>query len=189
MNVLSLCDGISCGQAALREAGIVVDTYYASEIDLGCKVVAITNFPETIDLGDIENWANWDIDWSSIDLILAGPPCQGLSLVGTGLAFDDPRSKLFFTAVNILHHAQYQNPKLRFMFENVVMREEYRTIVSEYLGVKPVRINSALVSAQNRVRDYWANWPLQQPEDKNISLVDIMERPAWMPEGYEYKAI
>lgn len=175
MNILSLFDGMSCGRIAAERAGINVGKYYASEIDKYAIIVTQANYPDTIQLGKIENWREWNIDWSSIDLILAGSPCQGFSYLGKGLAFDDPRSKLFFIAIDILNHIKSVNPAVQFLFENVRMKEEYRDIMSEYLTVEPIRINSALLSAQNRVRDYWANWQFGQPEDKGVILDDIFE--------------
>lgn len=175
MNILSLFDGMSCGQIAAERAGIKIDKYYASEIDKYAIKVTQANYPDTIQLGDIENWREWDIDWSSIDLVFAGSPCQGFSYSGKGLAFDDPRSKLFFDAINVLHHAQCQASKLKFLFENVKMIDEYRDIMTRYLGFEPVLINSALVSAQRRERNYWTNWSFGQPEDKGLLLADIIE--------------
>lgn len=104
MQVLSLFDGISCGRVALQRAGFNVKRYYASEIDKYTIQVSQNNYPDIIRLGDIENWRAWDIDWSTIDLILAGSPCQGFSFAGKQLAFDDPRSRLFFVFVDILKY-------------------------------------------------------------------------------------
>ena len=95
MNVLSLFDGMSCGQIALNKIGIKPNKYYASELDKHAIVVTQANYPDTIQLGDATNWREWDIDWSSIDLLIGGSPCQGFSFAGKQLAFDDPRSKLF----------------------------------------------------------------------------------------------
>lgn len=175
MNILSLFDGISCGQIALERAGINVDKYYASELDKYAITVAQANYPDTIQLGDVTKWREWDIDWASIDLLIGGSPCQGFSFAGKQLAFDDPRSKLFFVYVDILHHIHSVNPDVKFMLENVKMKKEYLDVISEQLGVQPVFINSALVSAQNRVRLYWANFPVSQPEDKGIKLIDILD--------------
>jgi site-specific DNA-cytosine methylase len=175
MNVLSLFDGISCGQIALERAGINVDKYYASELDKYAITVTQANYPDTIQLGDVTKWREWDIDWASIDLLIGGSPCQGFSFAGKQLAFDDPRSKLFFVYVDVLNHIRSVNPDVKFMLENVKMKKEYLDVISEKLGVQPVFINSALVSAQNRQRYYWANWEFGQPEDKGIVLADILE--------------
>lgn len=175
MNVLSLFDGMSCGQIALDRAGIDVDTYYASELDKYAIKVTQANYPDTIQLGDVEKWREWDIDWSSIDLLMGGSPCQGFSFAGKQLAFEDPRSKLFFVYVDILNHIKSLNPNVKFLLENVKMKRDYLDVISDQLGVEPVFINSALVSAQNRQRYYWASWGFEQPEDKGVVLVDIIE--------------
>jgi site-specific DNA-cytosine methylase len=175
MNVLSLFDGMSCGQIALDRAGIKVGKYYASELDKYAITVTQANYPDTVQLGDVTGWREWDIDWSSIDLLIGGSPCQGFSFAGKQLAFDDPRSRLFFTYVDILNHIKSVNPDVKFLLENVKMKKEYLQVISSQLGVEPVCINSALVSAQNRVRYYWANWGFEQPEDKGVLLADIIE--------------
>lgn len=180
MNVLSLFDGMSCGRIALERSEIKVDNYYASELDKYAIKVTQANWPETIQLGDVTKWREWDIDWSSIDLLIGGSPCQGFSFAGKQLAFDDPRSKLFFVYSDILTHIDSERDKagkkeVKFLLENVKMKKEYLEIISDYLGVKPVFINSSLVSAQNRQRYYWANWDFQQPEDKGVLLSDILQ--------------
>ena len=170
MNVLSLFDGMSCGQIALERANIKIDNYYASEIDKYAIKITQKNYPNTIQLGDINNWKEWNL--SRIDLLVGGSPCQGFSIAGQGLNFDDPRSKLFFEYVDILN---YYKPKY-FLLENVKMKKEWQNIITEYLGVEAILINSALVSAQSRKRLYWTNiGNIQQPEDKNIYLKDIIE--------------
>ena len=174
INVLSLFDGISCGRVALQRAGIPVNKYYASEIDKYAIMITQNNFPDTVQLGDVTKWEDWDIDWSSIDLLIGGSPCQGFSFAGKQLNFNDPRSKLFFDYVNILHHIQKYNPNVKFLVENVKMKQEFQDIFSDMLGVQPIEINSALVSAQNRKRLYWTNWEFGQPEDKHIMLKDIV---------------
>ena len=175
VNVLGLCDGMSCGQIALDRAGFEVGSYYASELDKHAIKVTQANWPDTIQLGDMTNWREWDIDWAGIDLLIGGTPCQGFSFAGKQLAFDDPRSKLFFVYVDILNHIRSVNPDVRFLLENVKMKKEYLAVISEQLGVEPVFINSALVSAQNRQRFYWANWEFGQPDDKGIVLADVLE--------------
>lgn len=175
MNVLSLFDGMSCGRIALDRAGINVTNYYASELDKYAIQVTQANWPETVQLGDVIKWRDWNIDWKGIDLLIGGSPCQGFSFAGKQLAFDDPRSKLFFVYVDILNHIKTLNPRVKFMLENVRMKKEYLAVISEQLGVEPILINSALISAQNRQRVYWANWRVEQPEDKGILLADILE--------------
>lgn len=175
LNVLSLFDGMSCGQIALNRIGIKPAKYYASELDKYAIKVTQANYPDTIQLGDVTKWREWDIDWSTIDLLIGGSPCQGFSFAGKQLAFDDPRSKLFFVYVDILNHIKSVNPRIKFMLENVKMKKEFLAVISEQLGVEPVFINSSLLSAQNRQRYYWANWEITQPEDKGIVLADILE--------------
>lgn len=175
MNILSLFDGISCCRVALERANIQVDKYYASEIDKYAIQVAQHNYPDTIQLGDINNWRNWKIDWASIDLVAGGSPCQGFSNAGKGLNFDDPRSALFFVFVDILNHIRNVNPNVKFLLENVKMKKEWLDIISKWLNVEPVEINSSLVSAQNRQRFYWTNIAkIPQPADKHIYLKDIL---------------
>ncbi len=175
MRVLSLFDGMSCGQIALNRAGIECEKYFASEIDKHAIKVTQENYPKTIHLGDITKWHEWDLDWSKIDLVIGGSPCQGFSFAGKELAFNDPRSALFFEFVKILNWVMCCNPKVKFLLENVKMKKESLDIISKFLNVEPVFINSALVSAQNRQRYYWCNWEVSQPEDKGVLLSDIIE--------------
>jgi len=152
-----------------------VDNYYASEIDTNAIKVTQHNYPNTIQLGDITKIKG--IDLPKIDLLIGGSPCQGFSFAGKQLNFEDPRSKLFFEYARLLKEIQ---PKY-FLLENVKMKKEYQDVISEHLGVEPIKINSALVSAQKRERLYWTNIPnITQPEDKGIVLKDIIE------EGVEY---
>ncbi|MCX8574546.1 MULTISPECIES: DNA (cytosine-5-)-methyltransferase [unclassified Gilliamella] len=174
MIILSLFDGISSGRVALDRAGIHVANYFASEIDKYAIKVSQNNYPDIIRLGDINNWENWDVPWSDIDLILAGSPCQGFSFAGKQLAFDDKRSALFFRFAEILAHVQSLNPNVSFLLENVRMKKEHENVITSIVGVDPVMINSALVSAQNRKRLYWCNWNVEQPADKCILLKDVI---------------
>jgi DNA (cytosine-5)-methyltransferase 3A len=182
---------MSCGQIALRELGVKYQRYYASETDSHAIRQTQLNFPCTVMLGDIEGWRTWDIDWASVDLVLSGTPCTGFSVAGKHLAFDDPGSRLFFVFADILNHVREHNPEALFLFENVRMKKKYLHIISETLGVFPVLINSALVSAQNRRRYYWSNirtrreglfgWlhtDIPQPADRGVLLRDILEENA-----------
>jgi len=186
MNVLSLFDGMSCGQIALDQLGIKVKNYFAAEIDKYAIEVAQANYPDMIHLGDvreIKTVRGWepddphcmldDFDYGhKIDLLIGGSPCQGFSFAGKQLNFDDPRSKLFFEYVRLLKALK---PKY-FLLENVRMKKESMDVITEMLGVEPVAINSNLVSAQNRHRLYWTNIPMDGiPEDRGIVLSDILE--------------
>lgn len=180
MNVLSLFDGMSCLQIALNRLGIKYDNYYASEIDKYAIQVTQHNYSDTIQLGDITKWKEWNLP--EIDLIAGGSPCQGFSRAGRGLNFDDPRSKLYFVFEDIVKHYQPEY----WLLENVVMLQEHQDIISRRLGIKPVKINSDLVSAQNRERLYWTNinseydlfgnpyCNIQQPGDRRLLIQDIM---------------
>lgn len=175
LKILSLFDGISCGQVALERAGIPVEVYYASEIDKYAIEITQKNYPNTIQLGDVNKWQKWNIDFSSIDLLIGGSPCQGFSVAGKQLNFNDERSKLFFVFVDILNHIKKVNSNIKFLLENVKMKKEYSDAISEILNYKPIEINSALVSAQSRKRLYWTNIPnVTQPDDKGILLKDIV---------------
>lgn len=188
MRVLSLFDGMSCGQIALKRLGIIPEVYYASEIDKHAIKQTQLNFSNTVQLGDVTQWREWNVDWSEISLLLAGSPCQGFSFAGKQLAFDDLRSKLFFVFIDILNHIRSLNPDVLFLLENVNMKKAHMRIISEYCRVFPVNIDSNLVSAQNRNRWYWTNIrtkqvglfgeiyvDIPQPEDKEIFLRDIIE--------------
>lgn len=178
INVVSLFDGISCGRVALERAGIPVKNYYASEIDKNCIKITQKNYPKTKQLGDVRNLNLTDFvcvpcDDDLIDLIIGGSPCQDLSIAGTRKGLEGSRSCLFWEFVRVLNEI---NPKY-FLFENVAsMKQADRDIITNALGVEPIMINSALVSAQTRKRLYWTNIPnVKQPEDKGILLKDILE--------------
>ena len=188
MNVLSLCDGMSCGQIALERAGIKIDIYYASEIaDYSIKITQ-KNYPNTIQIGDMTKLTEGDLNkFKGIDLLLSGTPCKSLSIANTkeyekGL---NGSSKLFFDFVKIKNYIKPQY----FLFENVAsMTEENKNIISKLLGVKPIRINSNLVSAQDRDRYYWTNIKVDYlPNDKNIVLKDIMLNTEEVEDKYWYK--
>ena len=170
LNVLSLFDGMSCGQIALDKLGIPVNKYFAAEIDKYAIQVAKRNYPDMIHLGDVKEIDPDELP--KIDLLIGGSPCQGFSFGGKGLNFDDPRSKLFFEFDRLLKALK---PKY-FLLENVKMKKESEQVITDYLGVEPVEINSNLVSAQNRKRLYWTNISFDGlPEDRGIMLKDILE--------------
>jgi DNA-cytosine methyltransferase len=188
MNVLSLFNGCSGAYMALVDLGIKVDKYYISEIDKFANQAAKLIYPDSIFLGDITKWSEWDIDWSTIDLICAGSPCQGFSYAGKQLAFDDPRSALFFEFLYILDNCRYKNPDVYFFLENVDMKKEHMRVINKQLSLSGQCINSNLVSAQNRKRWYWTNIStrkvglfgetetyIEPPKDRGILLKDIVE--------------
>lgn len=169
MKVLSLFDGISCGMVALERAGIPVDRYWAYEIDQHAIKISEKNYPEIIHCGDV-TVADFT-QYRGVDLVIAGSPCQGFSIAGKQLNFNDPRSKLYFEFERALKEAQ---PKW-FLLENVKMKKEYEDRITERLGVKPIKINSNRVSAQNRARIYWTNIPgVESPKDLGVLLENIV---------------
>jgi DNA-cytosine methyltransferase len=193
MVVLSLFDGMSCGRIALERAGIKVTKYFASEIDKHAIKVSKKNWPDIIHIGCVtkvryaDGWLyteKGDYYVGHIDLIIGGSPCQGFSFAGKMLNFDDPRSKLFFEFVRIKREC---NPSW-FILENVLMKEKHRQIITKYMDINSVEINSALLSAQNRERLYWSNVNatpaglfndlqpnIPQPKDKGILLKHILQ--------------
>ena len=188
LTVLSLFDGMSCGAIALREAGIKVKQYFASEIDKTAILQATHNFPDTIQLGSVVNLSAANLP--KIDLLIGDSQCQGFSFAGKQMNFKDPRSVLFFEYVRILNEIRAYNPDVKFLLENVRMRAEYENVISSHLGLQPVAINSSLVSAQNRLRLYWTNiltsitphlfgetvfTAIPQPKDKGIYLRDVLD--------------
>ena len=170
INVLSLFDGMSCGQIALDRLGVEVNKYYASEIDKYAMTIAKKNYPNIEHIGDVTQVDGTKLD--KIDLMIGGSPCQGFSFAGKQLNFSDPRSALYFEFVRLLKETK---PKY-FLLENVRMKKEFQAIITKDLGVEPIMINSSLLSAQNRVRLYWTNIPnISQPNDLGIVLKDIIE--------------
>lgn len=172
MNILSLFDGISCGQLALKKSKLKYDRYYSSEIDEKSISVTQKNFPNTIQLGNVLNIYGKSFD--TINLLIGGSPCQGFSTAGKTLNFNDPRSKLFFEYNRILKELKPDY----FLLENVRMKREHKDIISEYLGVEPLEINSYHFSAQDRKRLYWTNIPgidIRKINNKNIYLKNILE--------------
>lgn len=171
INVLSLFDGISCGQIALERAGIDVDNYFASEVDKYAIQVTKRNYPNTKHIGDVTKVKG--VDLPTIDLLIGGSPCQGFSFAGKQLNFDDPRSRLFFEFIRLKNEI---NPK-HFLLENVKMKKEYAEKISEYIGVSVSKINSSLFSCQNRERLYWTN----------ISIPKIVNKDADCFNDYLYR--
>jgi DNA-cytosine methyltransferase len=168
INVLSLFDGMSCGQIALDKLGIKVDNYFASEIDKYAIQVTQKNYPNTKQIGSVVDVRGEDLP--KIDLLFGGSPCQSFSRAGDGSGFDG-KSKLFWEFVRVLKEVK---PKY-FLLENVVMKKEWEDIITDELRVSPIKINSSLVSAQNRNRLYWTNIPnIEQPKDKEVYLQDIL---------------
>lgn len=195
-NTLSLYNGLSCGKIALDKAEIEIENYFASEIDPYANKVTLKNYPETIMLGDVKDLhylntglctqrisGSWiDIPNSLIDLLIGGSPCQDLRPGRDGLKGE--KSKLFYEYLRILNQIKRHNKNVKFLFENVCrISNDDKKIITDLLGVKPMKINSALVSAQNRERYYWTNIQVDsQPEDRHIYIEHIIE--SNVPEKY-----
>lgn len=189
MNILSLFDGISCGQVALERVGIKVNNYYASEIDKYAIQVTQKNYPDTIQLGDITKITNEDLDkLGKIDLVIGGSPCQDLSNYkydrGEVAGLNGEKSGLFYDFIRILKHIK---PKY-FLLENVAsMETKWKDLITDIIGIEPIMINSSLVCAAERKRLYWTNIPdLGQPKDKGIVLKDIVVDDKDVPNKYWY---
>lgn len=179
-NVLSLFNGISGCHLALDKAGLEYGQVYYAEIDKYANQVTKHHYPQDIALGDVIKWKDWSVDWSSIDLVTAGFPCQAWSVAGAQLGDKDERGMLFWTTLEIISHVLKNNPSAKFMMENVKMKKEFEEYITHHttqaLGyVEKTLINSALVSAQNRNRYYWTNFKVEQPSDKGLLLCDILE--------------
>jgi len=210
INVLSLFDGVSCGQIALDRLNVNVASYYASELDKNPIKVATHNFPNTIHLGDVRGVNAKELP--RIDVLLGGSPCTDLSVAGKqkgmstttevdvntleqylelkadGYEFEG-ESFLFWEYVRILTELRKANPDIKFLLENTAMNKKWKKVISDALGIAPITINSRLVSAQNRVRLYWANiktesfglfgepyCAIPQPNDKGLHIRDILEK-------------
>lgn len=200
INVLSTFNGMGCIWYALDRAGIKVNKRYSSEIDKFANQSNDATYPDTIHVGDVTKWREWNIEWSSIDLFVGGSPCQGFSFAGKQLNFNDERSKLFFVFVDIWNHIKKHNADAKFLLENVNMKKEYMKVINDHMGIMPVRINSNLQSAQNRDRWYWSNirtrqeglfgdlvTDIPQPKDKGILLKDILQPESEVHEKYYIK--
>lgn len=179
ISVLSLFDGISTLYLALQELNYKCKNYYASEIDADAIAISNFNFPNIQHIGDVSKWKDWDIDWSKIDLVAGGSPCQSFSIANQGnehlkQGFEG-KSNLVFYFFEILDYIKIKNPNVKFLLENVKMKAEWRDIITERVCVEPVLIDSALVSAQHRERYYWCNWDIQPlPTENKILLKDIV---------------
>lgn len=171
MNVLSLFDGMSCGQIALKNLGIKIDSYHASEINKWAVKIAKKNHPDMIHIGDVRDVQASDLP--QIDLILAGSPCQDFSFAGGKAGFDGERGALFYEFVRLLVELR---PKY-FLLENVKMTQENQDHISELLGVEPVLINSDRFVQQNRERLYWTNIPISE----------LPDRPNWDGQYYQWR--
>ena len=168
-NVLSLFDGMSCGQLALDTLGIKVNNYFASEIDPHAMQIAKKNYPNTKHIGSVLDVRGSDLP--KIDLLIGGSPCQSFSNAGDGSGLEG-KSKLFWEFVRVLKETK----PTYFLLENVKMKKEWEKIITDTLGVEPIAINSRLLTAQNRPRLYWTNIPnVVQPIDRGIVLKDILE--------------
>jgi DNA (cytosine-5)-methyltransferase 3A len=174
MKVLSLFDGIGCARIALDRAGIKVDKYYSSEIDKNAIKILDNNYKDVIHLGDITKVTDEQIkDIGDIDLLIGGSPCQDFSIIkaGKGKGLDGEKSGLYYEYLRILKAV---NPKY-FILENVIMKREWEEKISHDLGVEPIVIDSALLSAAHRKRNYWTNIQnIEQPKDKGLLLRDIV---------------
>tara|TARA_R110002074_G_scaffold248319_1_gene420292 strand:+ start:201 stop:1067 length:867 start_codon:yes stop_codon:yes gene_type:complete len=186
MNVVSLFNGMGTLRQAFSDMNIKVDKYYSSEIKPYAIELQQHHFPDVIQVGDINNWKEWDIDWKTIDFIGSGSPCQDLSSLGSGDGLTGKKSSLFFIFIDILNHVKKLNPNVKFLQENVGSANKFDIgVMSRMLGVYPARINSKLVVAQQRDRYYWTNIRVKktmfdivsdipQPKNKGILLKDII---------------
>lgn len=186
LNVVSLFNGMNTGRVALENQGFKIKTYYSSEIKPYAIELTQFHHPDTIQVGDVNKWSEWNIDWSKVDLILSGSPCQDLSAAGKRAGLNGKKSSLFFVFIEILNHCRKSNPKVKFLQENVGSASKKDVgIMSRALGVYPVRINSKLVVAALRDRYYWTNirtketmfdvvTDIPQPDDRKIMFKDIL---------------
>jgi len=182
MYVVSLFNGMNCGYIALDRLGIKPTRYYSSEIDQHAIKIANKNYPDTIQLGDVKNWRDWDIEWKFVDLVLGGFPCQSWSVAGKQTGDRDSRGQLFWVMLDIMQHVMECNPNAKYLMENVRMSNAFEKYITHHTekalpNVNKYLINSSLVSAQNRKRFYWTNIVLDepQPKDRGIVLKDILE--------------
>lgn len=189
INVVSLFNGMSTGHTALDNLNIPIGNYYSSEIKPHAIELTQYHYPNTIQVGNVENWKEWDIDWESIDLVLSGSPCKDLSIAGKRKGINGSNSGLFWKFIEILNHIKTLNPNVLFFQENVGSApKEDIGIMSRAMGIYPVRFNSSLVTAQLRDRYYWSNFKVTEfgmfgdlvtdipaPKDRKIMFKDILE--------------
>ena len=189
INIVSLFNGMSTGHLALDNLGIKVNNYYSSEIKPHAIKLVQHHYPKTIQLGDVTKWKEWDIDWSTVDLLLSGSPCKDLSIAGKRKGIFGENSGLFWVFIEILNHIKKVNPNIIYLQENVGSAPKKDIgIMSRALGIYPARINSSLLTAQLRDRYYWTNaktkefgmfgdlvTDIPQPEDKKIMFKDVLE--------------
>lgn len=187
MNILSLFDGISCGRVALERAGIPVEKYFASEIEMSAQQISKMNYPDIINVGDVNYWRLWIERLPKIDLLIGGSPCTNLSSIGKQAGFDEgsgTQSSLFHVMKDIYFWLlKNNNPNCHILLENVFTKPQWEQQITDALKLsermgkeyQPTKINSSLVSAQLRPRNYWCSWDTTIPENKNINLQDILE--------------
>jgi DNA-cytosine methyltransferase len=186
MIVVSLFNGMNTGRQALENCGYKVTKYYSSELKPYAIELTQFHFPDTIQVGDVTKWREWDIDWKSVNIILSGSPCQDLSIAGKRKGITGKKSSLFYVFIEILEHVRSLNPNVIFFQENVGSANKKDIgIMSRAMGLYPVRINSSLVTAQLRDRYYWTNIRTKQtmfdtvtdipePQDRGIMFKDIL---------------
>lgn len=187
LNVVSLFNGMNTGRVALENQGFKVGKYYSSEIKPYAIELTQYHYPDTIQVGDVTKWREWNIDWKTIDLVLSGSPCQDLSNAGKKAGIHGKKSSLFFVFIEILNHIKKLNPNVLYLQENVGSASKLDVgIMSRELGVYPVRLNSKSVTAQLRDRYYWTNiktkktmfdvvTDIPEPIDRKIMFKDILE--------------
>lgn len=185
--IVSLFNGMNTGREAFENQGFKVERYYSSEIKKAAIELTQHHRPDTIQLGDVTKWKEWNIPWDKVDVILSGSPCQDLSGAGKRAGINGDRSSLFFEFVSMYEKIKALNPHVVFLQENVGSASKLDIgIMSRALGLYPARINSELVVAQQRDRYYWTNiktknnlfdvvTDIPEPEDRNIYLSDIIE--------------
>lgn len=176
LTVISLFDGISTGRYILEKCGFKINKYYCAEIDKNPCAISKYHYPDNIQLGDVNKWQDWNIDWSNVDLLIGGSPCQGFSSIGTGLNFNHPESVLFFKYIEIMEHLKKHNPRIKILLENVSMKVEWEQIISRYMQLNPVSLDSLHFSAQSRKRVYWFNWHIDGPMTASTAIIrDILD--------------